>query len=137
MRPCALLLATLLPLPATAGPCGVDLAAVEARIAELAPAYGDVPPGIGCDAPANAAGVMLCDSARSADPELWRMARLDDMAWVLAVENATGAEVDHANPPRDAGFDAVRDACTTGRCLCDALIGHTGDSLGGMSPYLR
>lgn len=28
----------------------------------------------------------------------WRMGRLDDLAWVYAVENATGQEVDLTNP---------------------------------------
>ena len=63
------------------------------------------------------------------------MGRLDDLAWVYAVENATGQQIDLANPPRDEAFVAARDACTDEACLCAVLIGHTNDSLGGTSPY--
>lgn len=129
----ALTAATALPLQAAV--CGVDHAAVEARITDLEARYGLVLSDIGCDLPQVAAHVILCDAANSPDWALWRMGRLDDLAWVYAVENATGQEVDLVNPPRDQGFLAARDACTDEACLCEVLIEHTNASLGGTSPY--
>ncbi|MBN8632267.1 MAG: hypothetical protein J0L76_15605 [Rhodobacterales bacterium] len=120
---------------ATAQTCEIDIAAVESRIAELEPSYGMVLSDISCDAPTNPAHVLMCDDAEARDATLWRMGRLDDLAWVYAVENATGQEVDQTNPPRDDDFLATRDACTDAACLCEALIQHTNDSLGGTSPY--
>lgn len=130
-----LLAALALPFPALAQTCAIDISALEARIADLEPGYGKVLSDISCDAPVVPAQALMCDSAEASDPTLWRMGRLDDLAWVYAVENATGQETNHANPPRDDEFIARRDACTTAGCLCDALIGHTNDSLGGTSPY--
>lgn len=115
--------------------CEVDLAAVEARIADLEPTYGLVLSDIGCDAPTNPAHILMCDAAESPDAPLWRMGRLDDLAWVYALENATGQEVDLTYPPRDPDFTARRDACTDAACLCGTLVQHTNDSLGGTSPY--
>lgn len=115
--------------------CGVDAAAVEARIADLEPGYSLVLSDISCDAPTVPAQQMLCESVATGDLSLWRMARLDDLAWVYAVENATGQQVDLTAPPRDDGFIAARDACTDEACLCAVLIGHTNASLGGTSPY--
>lgn len=129
------LLATLTALPLQAGICGVDPAAIEARIAELEPSYGLVLSDIGCDAPTIPAHVLMCDATATPDWTLWRMGRLDDLAWVYAVENATGQQVDLESPPRDADFLAARDACTDEACLCQVLIQHTNDSLGGTSPY--
>lgn len=90
--------------PLAAQTCGIDLAAVEARIAEPKPAYGLVLSDIGCDASAPARGA------------LWRMGRLDDPAWLYAVENATGQEVDRESPPQDPDVLAARDACTDSAC---------------------
>jgi hypothetical protein len=120
---------------AAAQTCEVDLAAVEARIADLEPSYGMVLSDIGCDAPTVPAHILMCDSAESPNAPLWRMGRLDDLAWLYALENATGQEVDETNPPRDADFLARRDACADDSCLCDVLIEHTNASLGGTSPY--
>jgi hypothetical protein len=120
---------------AMAQSCGIDAAAVEARIAALEPSHGMVLSDIGCDAPTNPAHVLMCDAANSPDWSLWRMGRLDDLAWVHAVENATGQDVDETNPPRDEDFLARRDACTDEACLCAVLIDHTNASLGGTSPY--
>lgn len=120
---------------AAAQTCAVDLAAVEARIAELAPSHSGILSDIRCDAPANPAHVLMCGGSAGADDTLWRMGRLDDLAWVHAVENATGQDVDETNPPRDSEFQARRDACTDAACLCGVLIQHTNDSLGGTSPY--
>ena len=120
---------------ASAQTCEIDLAAVEARIAELEPSHGMVLSDIGCDAPTNPAHVLMCDAAEAPDATLWRMGRLDDLAWVYAVENATGQDIDETNPPRDTDFLARRDACTDAACLCDVLVEHTNDSLGGTSPY--
>lgn len=120
---------------ASAQTCEIDIAAVEARIADLEPAYGLVLSDISCDAPTNPAHVLMCNDAEAPDATLWRMGRLDDLAWVYAVENATGQEVDQTNPPRDDDFIAIRDACTDAACLCETLVRHTNDSLGGTSPY--
>lgn len=131
----ALALTALSALPLAAQTCGVDLAAVEARIAELEPRYGFVLSDIGCDVNTIPARNLMCESSEDPANPLWRMGRLDDLAWVYAVENATGQEVDLANPPRDGAFIAARDACTDAACLCQVLIEHTGASLGGTSPY--
>jgi hypothetical protein len=120
---------------AAAQTCGIDPAAVEARIAELEPSYGLVLSDIGCDLPTLPSHVLMCDDANRPTSPLWRMGRLDDLAWFHAVENATGQEVDLTNPPRDLDFIATRDACTDEACLCNALIEHTNASLGGTSPY--
>ena len=128
------LAAITLATPLAAQTCEIDISAVEARITELEPSYSLVLSDISCDAPTNPAHQLMCDADMPNSP-LWRMGRLDDLAWVYAVENATGQEVDHTNPPRDEDFIAARDACTDETCLCDALIRHTNDSLGGTSPY--
>lgn len=133
MRP--ILALVLAALPAHAESCGTDLAAVEARIADFEPSYGLILSDISCDAPTNPAHRLMCDSADQPNGELWQMGRLDDLAWVYAVENATGQAVDLTDPPRDHDFLAIRDACTDAACLCAALTEHTNASLGGTSPY--
>lgn len=135
-RLCLLLLPLALPFagPAAAATCAVDIDAVEARIAALEGDYGMILSDISCDAPVIPAHILMCDAA-DAGQSLWRMGRLDDLAWVYAYENATGQQTDHENPPRDEAFIAARDACTDAACLCDALTRHTNDSLGGTSPY--
>jgi hypothetical protein len=122
-------------LPSVAPAQTVDLAAVEARIADLEPGYGLILSDISCDAPTVPAHQIMCEAGEGPNPLLWRMGRLDDMAWIYAVENATGQQVDVANPPRDADFVARRDACTDAPCLMALLTQHTNDSLGGTSPY--
>ncbi|MCU0829677.1 MAG: hypothetical protein MUE52_20430 [Tabrizicola sp.] len=101
MRPSlALCLAALIALPAHANICAVDEAAVEARIAELEGRYGLVLSDIGCDVNTIPARQIMCDSAENPqDDTLWRMGRLDTLAWVYAVENATGQEVNQEDPP--------------------------------------
>jgi hypothetical protein len=128
-----ILVASTLPFAAAAQ--AVDIAAVEARIAELEPDYGLVLSDIACDLPTIRAHQIMCASAEAQNPVLWRMGRLDDLAWVYAVENATGQQVDLANPPRDADFIARRDACEDEACLVTVLVEHTNGSLGGTSPY--
>lgn len=136
MRPVLpLLLATLAAFPVKAAVCGIDPAAVESRIADLEPRYGLILSDISCDLPTLPAHVLMCEAAYTPDWTLWRMGRLDDLAWAYAWENATGTEIDRENPPRDAHFLQARDACTDTACLCDVLIRHTNDSLGGTSPY--
>ena len=136
MRPqIALLLCALPALPLQAATCGVDMAAVESRIADLEQNYSLVLSDIGCDVNTIPARQMMCDSAETPHTDLWRMGRLDDLAWVYAIENATGQQVDLENPPRDADFIVNRDACTDETCLCSMLIEHTNGSLGGSSPY--
>jgi hypothetical protein len=122
-------------VPAIAQTCAVDMAAVEAEIANLEPSYGEVLSDIACDAPTVPAHQIMCSAAEAADPALWRMGRLNDLAWLYAYENATKTEVDRANPPVNDRFIAARDACTDAACLCDVLISSTNDSLGGLSPY--
>jgi hypothetical protein len=130
------LLACLLPaLPALAQDCPADPQAVEVAIARLEPDYGAVLSDISCDAPGLPAHQLICDAGEGPQPLLWRMGRLDDLAWVYAVENATGQQVDLAYPPRDDSFLAARDACGDAACLCERLMRHTNDSLGGLSPY--
>jgi hypothetical protein len=133
--PIALTIMLLLAPAVAAGTCAIDVAALEARISGLEPAYGLVLSDIGCDAPTIPAHQLMCDSSDQPDATLWRMGRLDDLAWLYAIENATGQEVDPANAPRDADFRAARDACTDAACLCAVLIDHTNASLGGTSPY--
>lgn len=137
MRPLFLLAPALfLPLPAmAANTCGIDIAALEARIAELEATHPLVLSDISCDLPTLPAHILMCDAAEAQDDSLWRMGRLDDLAWVHAVENATGQDIDDTNPPLDDTFLAARDACTDTACLCDVLMAHTNDSLGGTSPY--
>ena len=136
MRPALpLLLATLAAFPVKAAVCGIDPAAVESRINDLEPRYGLILSDISCDLPTLPAHVLMCETASTPDWTLWRMGRLDDLAWAYAWENATGTEIDLENPPRDEPFLAARDACTDEACLCEVLIQHTNDSLGGTSPY--
>jgi hypothetical protein len=118
-----------------AATCGVDLAAVKARIADLEGRYGLVISTVGCIAPYLPAHRLICTSAEDPKGDLWHMVRLDDLAWLHAVENGTGQGVTGEAPPRDTNFLAIRDACTDAACLCVALIDHTNASLGGTSPY--
>lgn len=131
------LLLLAIPQMAFAQSCGVDMPAVEKRIAEMEDFYDDVLSDISCDAPTIPAHILMCDSIGDANSDLWRMGRLDDIASVYAYENATGTETNHANPPRYGTFIEDRDACTDEACLCDVLIEHTNDSLGGTSPYVE
>ena len=78
---------------------------------------------------------MMCGSAESSDDTLWRMGRLDTLTWIYTDENATGTAVDLQNPPIDAHFIAVRDACTDEVCLKDGL-GALIDGL-SMLPYVE
>lgn len=125
----------LVPQISLAQSCRVDLAAVEKSVARLELSYAEILSDISCEAPTVKAHQLMCDSAGEGPSELWRMGRLDDLAWVYANENATGHEVDRSDPPRDAGFIAKRDACSDAACLCELIISHTNDSLGGESPY--
>ena len=132
---CLVLIFALRALPVQADPCDVDRSAVEFRIDDLEPSYGAVLSDISCDLPTLPVHRLMCDAAEAPDDTLWRMGRLDDLAWIYALENATKGEVDLTDPPRDESFLAARDACTDTACLCEALIRHTNDSLGGTSPY--
>lgn len=135
-----LILAAALPLPAFAASCEVDSAAVNAKIAEYEASYPGVLSDISCDAPTIPAHQIMCAAADQAgtggDDLLWRMGRLNDLAWVYAVENATKNAYDMNQPPEpNPGFIATRDACTDEACICAALIEETNASLGGTSPY--
>ncbi len=134
--PLTLILAAAVPLPALAQTCAVDAAAVAERIAHYEASYPGVLSDISCDTPTIPAHRILCASAEAKDELLWRMGRLNDLAWVYAVENATGNAYDMANPTEpNPGFIATRDACTDEACLCAVLIEETNASLGGTSPY--
>jgi hypothetical protein len=114
------------------------MSALETRIAELEVTYGQVLSDIGCEVPLLPAHRIMCASAEgSRNQLLWRMGRLDDLAWVYAVENATGQKTDQTNPQRDSDFIARRDACEDETCLFTVLIAHTNASLGGSSPYAQ
>jgi hypothetical protein len=136
MRTTLVLCLTLAALPLHAETCGIDRAAVESRIVDLEKSYDLVLSDIGCDINTIPARQLMCESAETSGGDtLWRMGRLDTLAWVYAVENATRQQVDIENPPLDDDFIARRDACTDETCLCDVLIEHTNASLGGTSPY--
>lgn len=134
-------LATLAALPAIAGTCSVDIDAVNARIEQMGTYYayyGEVMSDITCNTTAPntiPARQMICESAQSGDMVLFQMERLDTMAWAYAAENATGEQMDLENPLLDGPFITARDYCTDEACLCETLIQHTNDSLGGTSPY--
>jgi hypothetical protein len=117
--------------------CNVDMAAVEAEIARWEQSYGDLLSDISCDAPTIPAHQIMCNAAETPDATLSRMGRLNDLAWVYAYENATKIEIDPVNPPMNDAFITARDACTDAACLCNLLIAHTNDSLGGISPYAQ
>ena len=133
--PVALTLCLLAAAPLAAQTCSIDIAAFDARFADLESRYGLVISTIGCIVPTRPGHQIMCAAAEDPKDDLWRMGQLDDLAWLYAVENATGQEVDPANPPRDMDFLAARDACTDAACLCDLFIQHTNFSLGGTSPY--
>ena len=134
-------LSGLIAVPALAGTCSIDIDAVNARIDQMGTYYayyGAVVSDITCDPTAPntiPARQMICDAAQSGDMVLVRMERLDTMAWVYAAENATGEQMDLENPLLDGPFIAARDQCADEACVCDTLIQHTNDSLGGTSPY--
>lgn len=131
-----LLLAIALPLPSFAQNCPVDATAVEEMISRYEASYPGVLSDISCDLPTIPAHQILCAAAEAKDDLLWRMGRLNDLAWVYAVENATATAYEMTRPPEpNPGFIATRDACTDAACLCAALIEETNASLGGTSPY--
>ena len=136
-------LATLAALPAIAGTCSVDIDAVNTRIEQMGEYrayFGSVVSDITCDTTAPntiPARQMICESATSGDMVLFQMVQLDNIAWAYAAENATGEQMDPENPLLDGPFLAARDYCTDEACLCETLIQHTNDSLGGTSPYLQ
>lgn len=136
-RSAAIVMLVATPGAAFAEACNVNLPAVEKRIADLEVGYSRVLSDISCEAPEadGKARELMCNSAYEPGAELWRMGRLDDLAWVYAYENATKSEVDHDSPPRDKKFIAARDACTDTACLCKLIVDHTNASLGGGSPY--
>ena len=124
--------------------CGIDALAMQTRLSDLNVHYEAIYGAglcwaglsdIACDAPALGAHQMMCGSAESSDDTLWRMGRLDTLTWIYTDENATGTAVDLQNPPIDAHFIAVRDACTDEVCLKDGL-GALIDGL-SMLPYVE
>lgn len=92
-------IALLLPNPAFAQTCDVNMTAVERPIADLEGNYSLVLSDIGCEAPTKKAHQLMCDAALDPQSNLWRIRRLDDLAWVYAYENATGTQIDQENPP--------------------------------------
>ena len=121
------------PARAMADGCAVDAEGLSRALDAQSRDYA-IASDIDCTAPQLPAHRLICASAAD-NGLLWQMAQLDDGAYVYAFENATGRETLHDDPPRDAAFIALRDACTDEVCLCAAYITHTGASLGGLSPY--
>ena len=134
------LMTSAITLPALANTCSIDIDAVNTRIDQMGAFYDMVVSDITCDTTAPntiPARQMICDSATSGDMVLFQMERLDTMAWVSIAESATGEEMDPENPLLDGKFITARDYCKDEACLCETLIQHTNDSLGGTSPYLQ
>ncbi|MFZ1471005.1 MAG: hypothetical protein WAT09_18800 [Paracoccaceae bacterium] len=134
------LMTSTITLPALANTCSIDINAVNTRIDQMGAFYDMVVSDITCDTTAPntiPARQMICDSATSGDMVLFQMERLDTMAWVSIAESATGEEMDPENPLLDGPFITARDYCKDEACLCETLIQHTNDSLGGTSPYLQ
>jgi hypothetical protein len=92
--------------------------------------FHDIDADIDCGAPALTAHQLMC-----ADETLWQMGLLDTWAWVFFVEDSTGTEMDHGDPPLDEAFISDRDLCRDRACLIGVIVRHTNDSLGGASPY--
>jgi len=135
LAPLLMGLSAWLPNAAVAAAKEPDLASVNAAIARYQTSYGDILSDISCDAPTITARTLMCDASYENDDLLWKMGRLDDMAWVYAYENGTKREVDHDDPPRDKAFLKERDACRNVQCVKAVLMRHTDESLGGESPY--
>jgi hypothetical protein len=76
------LVATAFATPALSQSCTVDAAAVEAKITSYEVRYAEVLSDISCDTPTISAHQIMCASAESQDDLLWRMGRLNDLAWV-------------------------------------------------------
>lgn len=136
MRVLLILVLMVVPQLVRAGECGVDLAAVTARLTSLESKYPNVLSDISCDEPTNNAHILMCDASYEASADLWTMGRLDTVASIYAFEKRTKRKADLDNPPRDTAFTEKRDACTDVSCVCETLIKHTNANLGGLSPYV-
>jgi hypothetical protein len=131
------ILSAFAPTISYAQSCAVDFDRVQEAIHQLEQKYDYLLSDISCDAPTVPAHEILCDSSYEDRPLLWRMARLNDLAWVKAYEKTTKRKADLNDPPRDVAFIARRDACTDAACLCDVMIEHGNASLGRESPYTQ
>ena len=92
--------------------------------------FGDVAAHFDCRDPMAPGEDIACLS----DNDLLAVSQLAAEAYVLAYENATGTETDHANPPVDQAVDAELAACTDAACLCGVYRQQINDALGGTSP---
>lgn len=103
--------------------CG-DVSKIKASIADLSEDYGDVALALNCKKPAKKSVALIC-----ADDHLFLMYKLNSMAEVYAIENATKRPIAHKT------YQGAVPACTTRGCICAAFIRWTNDSLSGISPY--
>ncbi len=108
----------------------VDEAKILAKIDAMNDSYGDVPASVQCSDATSKVEKLVC-----ASKTLQAMDLLDSKAYVYAFENATGSEIDHKTEKDTDWIKTVRDACTDAECVCEAFKSHTGDLLGGGSPY--
>lgn len=103
--------------------CG-DIAKIKGAITELSESYGDVNLALKCKNPKGKTEALIC-----ADNHLFLMYKLNSMAEVYALENATKRPINHKT------YKAMTPDCKTQSCICNAFVETTNDSLGGESPY--
>lgn len=103
---------------------------IKAAIEERGDGYDDVPSSVNCQKPTNKAEELIC-----ANKTLSLMAQLDDESYVYAYENATKTESNHQEIKDSDWITNIRNKCTDEKCLYQAFVAHTNESLGGMSPY--
>ncbi len=106
-----------------ASQCG-DIEKIKNAIADLTQDYGDVNVALKCKSTKDKAEQLICS-----DNHLFLMYKLDAMAEVYAIENATKVPLEHGT------HKPTIPNCKDKRCLCNAFMESTNDSLGGESPY--
>jgi hypothetical protein len=107
----------------------VDVSRLRKSITGLSDSYGDVRRRINCSKPAGNQ-ILICRSN-----VLILMERLDQMAMVYAIENATKSELDHREPSGANWLNQVLKTCHSDNCICLEYKKHADVSLGGLSPY--
>ena len=103
--------------------CG-DITKIKGAVAEQLEFYGDVNLALKCKNPKSRTEALIC-----ADNHLFLMYKLNSMAEVYALENATKRPINHKT------YKAMIPDCKTKSCVCNAFVESTNDSLGGESPY--